>query len=94
MDNLVALGLLPSCAHLPSTRHHLGHYLMHIIFSSGTFSKVCVGVHYHCTYYLPRTKKFGSWTREVTLPVKEAKSGSKRSGILGSKTSSGCFAVH
>ena len=64
----------------------------HISFSSGTFSKVHVGGRplqlYH---YLPTPKKFSFWTREATLPLKEVKSGGKRSGILGSVTS---FAVH
>ena len=37
------------------------------------------GGHYH---YSPTTKKFGSWTREATLPVKEVTSEGKRSDIL------------
>ena len=48
---------------------NLGHYLLHISFSLGTFSKVRVGGRplplYH---YSPTTKKLGSWTREATLP--------------------------
>ena len=38
-------------------------------------------------------KKFGSWTHEVMLLVKVAKSGGKHSGILGSETSFRCFGV-
>ena len=65
-----------------------GHYLLHISFSSGIFSKACEGGRplplYH---YSPNEKKVGSWTREATLPVKEVKSGGKCTGILGSETS-------
>ena len=65
----------------------LGHYLLHISFSSGTFSNVRAGGRplplYH---YSPIAKKIGSWTREATLHVKEVTSGCKRSDILGTET--------
>ena len=44
-------------------------------------------------HYSQTAKKFGSWTHEVMLLVKVAKSGGKRSGILGSETSFRCFGV-
>ena len=76
-------------------QHILGHYLLHISFSSGTFSKVRAGGRpLPLCHYSPTAKKFSSWTREDTLPVKEVKSGGKRSRILGSETSFSCFAVH
>jgi len=53
-----------------------GHYLLHISFSSGTFSKACEGGWplplYH---YLPSERKASSWTHEAMLPAKEVKSG-------------------
>ena len=56
--------------------------MLHISFSSGTFLRA--GGH------SPNAKKFGSWTREATLPVKELKPGGKRSAavfFIGSETS-------
>ena len=59
----------------------LGNYLLHISFSSGTFSKVRAG----------RQALLDS---RGHAPCKKVKSGSKRSRILGSETSFSCFAVH
>ena len=47
---------------------------------------VRVGGHYHYNIIRLMQKKFGSWTHEATLLVKEVKSGAKHSGILGSET--------
>ena len=58
-------------------------YLLHISFSSGIFSKVCVaGGHYHYTIICQVKERLAAWTREATLPLKEVKSGSKRTSIF------------
>ena len=61
----------------------LGHYLLHISFSSGTFSKVCAGRQPLPLYHYSATaKKFSSWTHEATLLVyKRGKVWGKCSGI-------------
>ena len=47
---------------------HLGHYLLHTSFLSGTFSKVRAGGRPLPLYYYSLTaKKFDSWTREATV---------------------------
>ena len=71
----------------------LGHYLLHISFSSGTFSKVCAGRQPLPLYHYSATaKKFSSWTHEAMLLVKEVKS--RVSAPVLSWTFSSCFVVH
>ena len=73
-----------------------GHYLLHISFSSGIFSKVCAaGGHYHYTIIRQAKERLPSGlARPHALPVKEVKSGGKRTSILGSETAFRCCAVH
>ena len=90
-DTLLSVGLLHTCIYIDHSLDPRPFLLRPLFiaywFLIRNFSKVCEGGRplplYH---YLPTTKKFGSWTREATLPVKEIKSGAKCSGILGSET--------
>ena len=76
-------------------RPTLGHYLLHISFSSGTFSNVRAGGRplplYH---YSPTANKISSWDSRGHAPCERSDVWVyMRSDILGTETSFSCFAV-